>query len=357
MRKITFLLLVIFMSSFILATRIVPIEEILKPVTINLDNDRIYITEGASIYIYSLKDFKFVKKFGKEGEGPREFKLIPQLPLIINVQTDKILVNSLGKISRFTKDGQFIDEEKIKAGIVAGLQPLGNRFAGLGYLLDSNTRYRAINIYDSKLNKIKEMIKVEDDFQFGKGLKVLSNFLAFATFENKLFLSSESDFCINVFDSYGKKLYSFKQDIDKLKVSGDMKKEIIDYLKTDPKTKEYYELLKPVQFPDYLPAMRDIRITDQQIYVLTFIEDEENETSQWFIFDLKGNLLKKVHLPMKYQNALEHFPYAIHDKKLYQVVENEEEEEWELHITPTAGETYLGFRLNPTFQSIVRTAN
>ena len=102
MRKITFILLVIFMSSFILETRIVHLEEILKPVTINLDKDQIYITEGASIYIYSLKDFKFVKKFGKEGEGPHEFKIIPQLPLIINVQTDKLLVNSLGKISRFT---------------------------------------------------------------------------------------------------------------------------------------------------------------------------------------------------------------------------------------------------------------
>jgi hypothetical protein len=223
MRKITFLLLVIFMSSFILAIKIIPIQEILKPVTINLDNDQIYITEGASIYIYSLKDFKFVKKFGKEGEGPQEFKLIPLLPLIINVQTDKILVNSLGKISRFTKDGQFIDEEKMKAGFVAGLQPLGNRFVGLGIMQDSNTRYRAVNIYDSKLNKIIEMIKVED---------------------------------------------------------------------------------------------------------------EEKEISQWFIFDLKGKLLKKVQLPMKYQNALKHFPYAIHDDKFYQVVENIEEEQWELHITP-----------------------
>jgi hypothetical protein len=333
MRKITFLLLVIFMSSFILATRIIPLQEIMKPVTINLDKDQIYITEGASIYIYSLKDFKFVKKFGKAGEGPREFKLMPQLPLIINVQTDKILVNSLGKISRFTKDGQFINEEKIKAGFVAGLQPLGNRFVGLGIMQDSNARYRAVNIYDSKLNKIKEMIKVEDDFQLGKGLKVLSNPLAFAAFENKLFLSSESDFCIDVFDSDGKKLYSFKQDINKLKVSGDMKKEIIDYLKTNPRTKQFYELMKPVQFPDYLPAMRDIRIADQKIYVLTFIEDEENETSQWFIFEIKGKLLKKVLLPMKYQNALEFFPYTIHDHKLFQVVENEEEEEWELHIT------------------------
>lgn len=51
MKKITFLLLVIFMSSFMLAARIVPIQEIMKPVTINLDNDQIYITEGASIYM------------------------------------------------------------------------------------------------------------------------------------------------------------------------------------------------------------------------------------------------------------------------------------------------------------------
>jgi len=347
MRKITFLLLVIFMSSFILATRIIPLEEILKPVSINLDNEQLYLTEGASIYIYSVKDFKFIKKFGKEGEGPQEFKILPQLPLIINVQTDKILVNSLGKISRFTKDGQFIDEEKIKAGFVVRLQPLGSRFVGIGIMQDNNARYRAVNIYDSKLNKIKEMIKVEDDFQLGKGLKILSNPLAFATFEDKLFLSSESDFCINVFDSDGKQLYSFKQDIKKLKVSGDMKNEIIDYLKTDPKTKQFYELMKPIQFPDYLPAMRDIRIVDQQIYVLTFIRDEANEASQWFIFDIKGKLLKKAQLPMQYQNALEYFPYTIHKDNLYQVVENIEEEQWELHITPCTGDLLARLLPNP----------
>lgn len=85
MRKITLLLLVTFMSSLILAARIIPLQEILKPVTINLDKDQVYITEGASIYIYSSIDFKFIKKFGQAGEGPREFKLIPQLPLIINL--------------------------------------------------------------------------------------------------------------------------------------------------------------------------------------------------------------------------------------------------------------------------------
>lgn len=331
--RITFLLCVLVMSGFLLTAKVIPLPEILKPVTINIDEDQIYITEGASIYIYSLKDFKFVKKFGKAGEGPQEFKIIPQLPLIINVQTDKILVNSLGKISRFTKDGQFINEEKVQAGFVAALQPLGDRFVGLGISQDSNTRYRAINIYDSKLNKIKEMIKVEDDFQLGKGLKVLSTPLAFATFGNKLFLSSEGDFCIDVFDSEGKKLYSFKQDIKKLKVTADMKKEIDDYLKNDPRTKQVYEILKPIRFPDYLPAMRDIRILDQKIYILTFIQEEKNETSEWFIFDIKGKLLEKVQLPMIYKNTLEHFPYTIHDNKLYQVVENIDEEQWELHIT------------------------
>jgi uncharacterized protein YlbG (UPF0298 family) len=70
------------------------------------------VTQEATVFIYSLKDFKLVKKFGKAGEGPREFRILPQLPLNIDARTDQIIVNSFGKVSYFTKQGEFIKEVK-----------------------------------------------------------------------------------------------------------------------------------------------------------------------------------------------------------------------------------------------------
>jgi hypothetical protein len=41
--------------------------DILKPEFIQVDGDELFINEGPSIFIYSLKDFKLKKKFGKQG--------------------------------------------------------------------------------------------------------------------------------------------------------------------------------------------------------------------------------------------------------------------------------------------------
>jgi hypothetical protein len=57
-----------------------------------------YVSEGFSVYIYSLTDFQLKKKFGKKGEGPREFIVQPPVPLIINLREDNIIVTGRGKI-------------------------------------------------------------------------------------------------------------------------------------------------------------------------------------------------------------------------------------------------------------------
>lgn len=54
-----------------------------------------------------------------------------------------------------------------------------------------------------------------------------------------------------------------------------------------------------------------------------------------YVFDARsGKFLKTIHLPLKHFNILEEFPFDIQNGTLYQVVENEEEEEWEFHVTP-----------------------
>ena len=71
-RKINLFILLLFFSGSVsvFAAKIVPLQELRKPETIAVDCSQIYITESASIYIYSLKDFRLIKKFGQAGEGP-----------------------------------------------------------------------------------------------------------------------------------------------------------------------------------------------------------------------------------------------------------------------------------------------
>ncbi len=58
----------------------------------------------------------------------------------------------------------------------------------------------------------------------------------------------------------------------------------------------------------------------------------ENKRVEFFIFDLKGKLEKNIYIPFAFQDALRPYPAAIKNGKLYQLIENDEEE-WELHIS------------------------
>ena len=69
------LILFIIMSVFIivlLKAETFTLEEVLNPDSIFVSSEKIYITEGATIYVYSKNNLKYVGKFGKKGEGPGE---------------------------------------------------------------------------------------------------------------------------------------------------------------------------------------------------------------------------------------------------------------------------------------------
>ena len=87
-------------------TTVTPLPDINKPGFVYLDKKQMYVTEDTSIYIYSLNDLKLIKKFGKRGEGPQEFKTYPKItftrdpglgPLSLDVSSKDIRVNSFGK--------------------------------------------------------------------------------------------------------------------------------------------------------------------------------------------------------------------------------------------------------------------
>ena len=66
---LTVVLSILFTRS-ISAVQVIPIEEVNRVDSIHVDDSCIYIVEYPCIYLYSLKDFKLFKKFGKKGEGP-----------------------------------------------------------------------------------------------------------------------------------------------------------------------------------------------------------------------------------------------------------------------------------------------
>lgn len=337
MKKLIFLVilfLVLFLTVSASSGKMAVLPDILKPDSIVVDSNQVIITEKASIYLYSIKDFRLKKKFGKQGEGPQEFRITSYggSGLSLDVQPRVFLVTSVGKLSLFTREGKFIKEMRASHNFFGSrFLALGKQYVGLGSTVEGNINYMTVNIYDAKLNKVKEVCKWESPYRPGAGTQVFTEPYVFCSTGDKIFTSNGTEFKIDVYDSNGEKLYAIKQTYKKIKVSADNEKAVIHYFKTSPSTKDVFQFMQPIKFPEYLPAIRNFIVKDKKVYVLTF--KQEDHKSEFYIFDLKGTLLKHVFLPLKEQTVLTYFPYHIKDGKLYQLVENEEDEKWELYVT------------------------
>ncbi|NIM12776.1 MAG: hypothetical protein GTO45_11780 [Candidatus Aminicenantes bacterium] len=318
--------------------KVVDLPGLLRPLTVTADKSQIYITEEAAIYIYSLTNFRLIKKFGRKGEGPEEFKTIPNLPVVVNVRTNDLIVNSIGKVSYFTKEGTFKKEIKTPGGFNVVFIPIGEKFVGTGLLQENKTNYLTLNLYDANLKKINEIYRTLYQQQPGQtGIQVSEKSFDCDVYDNKIFISGAKEFVIDVLDSEGKPLYSIKQEYELIKFTGEMKNMVLNHLKTDPDTKPYFEMIKwRLKFPDTLPAIFNLFVSNQNVYAITNKTGENEKPGEKkrevYIFEVKGKFLKKVFLPI-YESGIEPFPFCIENKKLYQLVERESDEVWELHIT------------------------
>jgi hypothetical protein len=332
MKWIIGLLACLMVVPILAATKSVPMTEVLNAQSIIVDQEQVYIVQTPEVFIYSLKDFKLKKKFGKAGEGPQEFKLFPNMPLLITVEKDDIVAKSMGKLSYYAKDGTFKKEVRVKAGFVLAMKTLGDQMIGIENIMSNQMRYLGINVYDSNLNKLQQVKKIPDSIQRGKGMRFLNipqaHADSFVVLGNKFLVAWEKDAKIEVYDAEGKAHDPIKLEAEKIALSDDYKAKVVEFFKNDPRTKPYYQFIKPVSFPDYFPGVREMRVSDNTLYVFTYMKEKGNV--QCYTFDKNLKFKEKIYVPLEEMNITEFYPFAIKSGTLYQMVENLDTESWEL---------------------------
>ncbi|MCK5055396.1 MAG: hypothetical protein KAT34_01970 [Candidatus Aminicenantes bacterium] len=327
---ITLQLMVFSMVSY--GKKLATLPGLFKPYFIIMDNEQLYVCDGALVSIYSLKDFSLISRFGKEGEGPEEFKLSPSKDgLFVHPQTDYLLISSIRKASFYTIEGKFIKEMRVGNNqIVGNYQTIGNKFAGLDSNLGGDlSMVFTINIFDDKFTKIKGIYK--QDFMERGSMTFPMVYPLFFVEDNKIIAPADEAFTLNIFDADGNKISGIHWEYKRLKVKEDYKKGVHQFFKTDPGTKQYYEVFfkKLLKFSDYFPAIQFFTVDNGKIYIQTYLEKDDKY--EFFIYDLKGTFLKRLFLPVAYLNVFMPQAYTIKNNTLYQLIENEDEEEWELH--------------------------
>jgi len=328
------LLIILVLGSWVFPGKVVPLPEIKKPENIIVDQNQILITEFPNVYIYSLEDYKLINKFGKEGEGPQEFfQYVRIQPSPEN--PNYIVVGSHMKMSYFTRKGKFVKEVRSKSSSTANVyKPLGKKYVAYGFLREDKIAYNTINLFDADLKKIKEVVRWEAPFQPGKPFNPTDSDTAggeFRVFANKIFFLLREEGDIDIFDDNGGKIKSIKYDYERVPITQKDKQEYRKFYQTDPRYRQFYNTFeKFMKFPNYFPATREQVVADDRIYVLTNKKIEGK--SEFVLFSIKGEFLKKIPVPFENANPREPYPFTIKNQKLFQLIDNINTEEWELHI-------------------------
>lgn len=313
-------------------------KELANPVYMNADDRHIYIVEKASVFIYSLKNLSFIKRFGKIGEGPGEFKISPDEPMALCILDDELMVRSKGRFSYFSKQGEFKRELKTNPGYAMAFQPHGDQFLGVG-VVNQDKGYIALNIYDQSFNKVKEVYRIEEELQ-RRGKQMFFYFLqlppdlatSFDSYKGRIYLTWGKN-QLKIFDKTGQPVSAISLQLKKIPLSIAYKEKARIHYKNDPNIPEpiYQRMYRNMVFPVHFPAIRDFRIDNDKIYLATYLM--ENNKTLVMVYDLKGQLLKKIFLPLREMDAIRFFPYFIRNGKLYQLSEDEDEQ-FILHVTP-----------------------
>lgn len=330
MKKTTLVLILLLLAGLVFGKRVAVLEEVGRPELISVDNQNVYITEGTTVYVYSTDDFKLKKSFGRQGEGPQEF--IPQIS--VTPLKDSLLINSSGKISYFSRDGRFIKELRAGTGFARVFTPMGNHFVGLGFLRDNGKFLIAINIYDGELKKVREITRFENFLRQGGKINPLGlREMVYQVMDGLIFFNAFGEGQIEVFDISGKKLRTIRHGFDTIKLTDEHRQKIeASYLADHRYKRQYHAVKHMIQYPENFPAIHQYYADQNKVYVLTYKRKENR--AEFYIFTVEGKLVKRVMVPFYQTNPHLPYPFTVKNNRIYQVVENLENDEWELHISP-----------------------
>ena len=340
MRKLLLLLLLLFVSITVplFPGKVAVFDQLKKPSELYINSNHLYIIEFPVIYVYSLEDYRLIKKFGKQGEGPGEFIQYARL----HFHPDYYIIQSQTRFSYFTKDWKYIKDRKIPITFDRGAKPMGDQWV-VSHTVpgkdDLNQTDLTVNIYDSNCNKIKEVYRQKYYFQVGKPINGIylpevyrRQGIRFFVWDNKIFIEGEDGETgtIYVYNNSGQKIDTLHHEFEKLKVTTEHKQAVEDYYVF--RRRRLLAIVKArgwLHWPDFFPAVHYLSIVDNKIYVIPYKKKQGKH--QLFIFNLKGELLKQVEVPMAAETMFSFYPNTIKNGKLYQLLENENEE-WELHV-------------------------
>jgi len=282
--------------------------------------------------IYELNPFRYIKQASKYGAGPGECPVMPA----IAIYPDYFYLFRYGRCMYFSLNGDYIKEYRIPNPSLYLFAPLGENFLSHNIKNDRDASIHELSIctYTEKEGIHHKKVVYVTVFPNRKqknnkyAIDAYVGFYRYSITENKIFIpDSTRGMFAEIYDFNGNRLSQIRLNYEKIRVPEENKKKLKEKLESIPAYKaivdRYY-----LDFPEYYPPFQYAALDNRKVYFLTFYK--KGQMREIIIMDWKGKFIKRAYVPSIIQ--LEIVSCAISDNKFYYLFENEETEEWELHV-------------------------
>ena len=186
MRKFGLIIFLLCLSGLLLPKKLADLPELTKYPAISVKGNQLYVHDSQNIHMYSLNPVKHVLKFGKEGAGPGEYSWDASLKVI----SDKLIINSSGKLIVFSLKGELVKELKTSYKIKS-IYPIGNNYVGSVF----DKKQKSINFYDSDFNIVKNIYKgplgqsisITSDFSKKQDIIAIKDYVSYQVYEDQVY--------------------------------------------------------------------------------------------------------------------------------------------------------------------------
>jgi len=332
--------LLVALASFVDGKKPAVLPELKKPSMMVTQGNELFILDGVEVYVYSLRDYRLLTKFGKMGAGPGELIPDDEISLHLRLVEGNIFLNSQTKMVHYGKEGKLI-KEKAFTFVSMQVAPLGEGYAAVKVTPGGSVGAikLAVVLCDSQLNPLKTLVSFDKDeaANFGK-IVIPTPYIYLQCGKDTLYVwgGNQRDFEVKVFDKRGNPLPSIQMPYERLELTDSLKKEVIEWFKTGRFRNVPAEVFQRLYFLDYLPAVRNVAVagshSGDRVYIQTY--KQQGGDSEFFVFDGHGKFLKRIFLPTASGDKIKinnETLFTFDGDRYYYLVENIDKEEWELH--------------------------
>jgi hypothetical protein len=317
--------------------RVIPLPEIEEPGDVRAEHGRVYIQDKKDIAVYSFDDGRFLRRFGRPGQGPGEFTYLAGLAVL----SDRLIAFDISKALSFSIEGEYIGQFVPPRQVMAyPFLPVGDHFVGVPLEIqdDGTMTPFTVVVFDAALKQADRLVELPDVLApppppppapgAASGPRpetlMIRGYFDYAVHDNKIFIADSSrGFFISVWDEGGDLLYEISHPLEKQKVSGEYR--------------EWAEGerpgVKPV-WPDFFPAFTAMKIDGGRIYVVT--SARKDGRSEVVVTDLQGKILERsFRLPLQSDLFMPHMSARKFDVEAGRFVwaeYNDSTDQYELHI-------------------------